>query len=118
MKTLQFVTCRLTFQVSFLTFSSFSFIKRPKISFFFVNYCEEFIFVADRMLHPFFGCTRRERYFKISLYTSLNEICALYERKNTNNFRQLEKSAVSVMFVLFFGTNCCLPDMKIESLTL
>lgn len=63
---------------------------------FLLNYCGEFITITDRILHPFFGCTRRERFLKVSLYTSMDEISALCEHKNTSDFRQLAKIAVSV----------------------
>ncbi|VDO32389.1 unnamed protein product [Onchocerca flexuosa] len=52
--------------------------------------------IPNRILHPFFGCTRRERFLKVSLYTSMDEISALCEHKNTNDFRQLAKIAASV----------------------
>ncbi|VDK62166.1 unnamed protein product [Onchocerca ochengi] len=51
--------------------------------------------IPNRILHPFFGCTRRERFLKVSLYTSIDEISALCEHKNTNDFRQLAKIATS-----------------------
>uniref|UniRef100_A0A158Q7N3 UBIQUITIN_CONJUGAT_2 domain-containing protein n=1 Tax=Elaeophora elaphi TaxID=1147741 RepID=A0A158Q7N3_9BILA len=49
--------------------------------------------IPNRILHPFFGCTRRERFLKVSLYTSMDEISALCEHKNTSDFRQLAKIA-------------------------
>ncbi|CAG9531988.1 unnamed protein product, partial [Cercopithifilaria johnstoni] len=49
--------------------------------------------IPNRILHPFFGCTRRERFLKVSLYTSMDEVCALCEHKNTSDFRQLAKIA-------------------------
>ncbi|KAM3721402.1 Baculoviral IAP repeat-containing protein [Dirofilaria immitis] len=49
--------------------------------------------IPNRILHPFFGCTRREHFLKVSLYTSLDEISALCQHKNTNDFRQLAKIA-------------------------
>ncbi|VDK73717.1 unnamed protein product [Litomosoides sigmodontis] len=47
--------------------------------------------IPNRILHPFFGCTRRERFLKVSLYASIDEISALCEHKYTNDFRQLAK---------------------------
>uniref|UniRef100_A0A915PSQ5 UBC core domain-containing protein n=1 Tax=Setaria digitata TaxID=48799 RepID=A0A915PSQ5_9BILA len=52
--------------------------------------------IPNRILHPFFGCTRRERFLKVSLYTSMDEMSALCEHKNTCDFRQLAKIAVPV----------------------
>ncbi|VDN00794.1 unnamed protein product [Thelazia callipaeda] len=53
--------------------------------------------IPNRILHPFFGCTRRERFLKVSLYTSLDEITALSEHKNSTDLHQLGKLPASAL---------------------
>uniref|UniRef100_A8QCP7 Uncharacterized protein n=1 Tax=Brugia malayi TaxID=6279 RepID=A8QCP7_BRUMA len=58
--------------------------------------------IPNRILHPFFGCTRRERFLKVSLYTSMDEISALH--KSASDFRQLTKIRAPMDESQFFSS--------------
>ncbi|VDN41539.1 unnamed protein product [Gongylonema pulchrum] len=59
--------------------------------------------IPNRILHPFFGCTRRERHLKASLYTTIDEMSTIFEHKCINDFRHFAKLTVNRILHPFFG---------------